>query len=33
LTLAPRLLLHATALGFRHPLTGGALAFESAPPF
>lgn len=33
LTLAPRLLLHAATLGFCHPLTGEALAFESPPPF
>ncbi|MCW8918459.1 MAG: RluA family pseudouridine synthase [Gammaproteobacteria bacterium] len=33
LTLAPRLLLHAATLGFRHPLTGELLAFESPPPF
>lgn len=31
--LSPRLLLHAGALRFAHPLTGEALAFESAAPF
>jgi tRNA pseudouridine32 synthase/23S rRNA pseudouridine746 synthase len=31
--MAERLLLHSTTLGFRHPVTGEALAFESAPPF
>jgi tRNA pseudouridine32 synthase/23S rRNA pseudouridine746 synthase len=30
---APRLLLHACALGFVHPATGERLAFESAPDF
>lgn len=29
----PRLLLHATALGFGHPVSGTALAFESPAPF
>jgi len=29
---APRLMLHAVALGFRHPLTGAALLIESPPP-
>ena len=33
LMMAERLLLHATALGFRHPVTGEAMAFESPPPF
>ncbi|MFZ1425750.1 MAG: RluA family pseudouridine synthase, partial [Geminicoccaceae bacterium] len=27
-----RILLHARRLGFVHPVTGAALAFESAPP-
>jgi tRNA pseudouridine32 synthase/23S rRNA pseudouridine746 synthase len=31
--LSGRLLLHAASLGFAHPLTGVALAFESAAPF
>ena len=31
--LAPRLLLHATALRFAHPLTGQLLALHSPPPF
>ena len=31
--LASRLLLHAQALAFAHPLTGEPLRFESAPPF
>jgi tRNA pseudouridine32 synthase / 23S rRNA pseudouridine746 synthase len=31
--LAPRLLLHATALQLAHPATGEALAFVSAAPF
>ncbi len=31
--LAERLLLHACALSFRHPLTGEAMAFENAPGF
>ena len=31
--MAPRLLLHAQALGFAHPKTGEPLRFESAPPF
>lgn len=31
--MAERLLLHSTSLGFRHPVTGETLAFESAPPF
>lgn len=31
--LAPRLLLHATALCFAHPLTGQPLAFGSPAPF
>jgi tRNA pseudouridine32 synthase/23S rRNA pseudouridine746 synthase len=31
--LATRLLLHACSLRFAHPLTGEALAFESAAPF
>jgi len=30
---APRLLLHASRLEFRHPITGEALSFESPPPF
>ena len=30
---APRLLLHASALGFIHPATGEALAFENQPDF
>ena len=30
---APRLLLHACALGFAHPATGCLLAFDSAPAF
>lgn len=30
---APRLLLHACELSFRHPLSGEALRFRSAPPF
>ena len=30
---APRLLLHACALGFGHPLHGGWCAFASQPPF
>lgn len=29
---APRLLLHATALGFRHPMTGEAVKFSSEIP-
>ena len=33
LTMAGRMLLHATALGFRHPRTGDIVAFESLPPF
>jgi tRNA pseudouridine32 synthase/23S rRNA pseudouridine746 synthase len=31
--LAPRLLLHASALAFRHPANGERLALQSAPPF
>lgn len=31
--LAPRLLLHASALAFRHPSSGERLALHSAPPF
>jgi tRNA pseudouridine32 synthase/23S rRNA pseudouridine746 synthase len=31
--LSGRLLLHAWSLGFAHPATGAALAFESQPPF
>lgn len=31
--MAPRLLLHAWSLRFKHPVTGEELAFESAPPF
>jgi tRNA pseudouridine32 synthase/23S rRNA pseudouridine746 synthase len=31
--LAPRLLLHATALRFSHPATGEPMAFASAAPF
>ena len=31
--LSGRLLLHACSLSFVHPLTGKALAFESAAPF
>ncbi|SFC48908.1 ribosomal large subunit pseudouridine synthase A [Polaromonas sp. OV174] len=30
---APRLLLHACALHFEHPVSGARLAFESAPAF
>lgn len=30
---APRLMLHATQIGFDHPLTGIPMVFESAPPF
>jgi tRNA pseudouridine32 synthase / 23S rRNA pseudouridine746 synthase len=30
---APRLLLHATELSFRHPVTQAVLCFESAAPF
>ena len=30
---APRLLLHASALGLAHPLTGASLDLHSAPPF
>ncbi|MDP2761840.1 MAG: RluA family pseudouridine synthase [Sideroxyarcus sp.] len=30
---APRLLLHACALGFKHPASGEALRIEHAPPF
>lgn len=30
---APRLLLHASALGFEHPFDGRALEFQSTPPF
>jgi tRNA pseudouridine32 synthase/23S rRNA pseudouridine746 synthase len=30
---APRLLLHATVLQLRHPVTGEAVRFESAAPF
>jgi tRNA pseudouridine32 synthase/23S rRNA pseudouridine746 synthase len=30
---ADRLLLHASALRFAHPLSGEPIAFESAPPF
>ncbi|RYX92715.1 MAG: RluA family pseudouridine synthase [Comamonadaceae bacterium] len=30
---APRLLLHATTLGFRHPVTGESLEFHSPVPF
>ncbi|MDP3309765.1 MAG: RluA family pseudouridine synthase, partial [Polaromonas sp.] len=30
---APRLLLHASQLGFVHPVSGEMLRFESAPPF
>ena len=29
---AGRLCLHATRLGFTHPVTGARVAFESAPP-
>lgn len=32
-SLAPRLLLHASALGLPHPVHGGCLTFASAPPF
>ena len=32
-TLAQRVYLHACALAFSHPVTGAALAFESAAPF
>ncbi|HET9462440.1 MAG TPA: pseudouridine synthase [Thiobacillus sp.] len=32
-SMAKRLLLHACALSFAHPLTGNALAFERPPPF
>jgi tRNA pseudouridine32 synthase/23S rRNA pseudouridine746 synthase len=31
--LAPRLMLHATALEFAHPVSDAQLRFESAPPF
>lgn len=30
---APRLLLHASGIAFRHPLSGQAMAFESPPEF
>ncbi|MDM0011842.1 RluA family pseudouridine synthase [Variovorax sp. J22P168] len=30
---APRLLLHASRLGFEHPADGRPMCFESAPPF
>ncbi len=30
---APRLLLHATALAFEHPVSGTPLSFTSPPPF
>jgi tRNA pseudouridine32 synthase/23S rRNA pseudouridine746 synthase len=30
---APRLLLHASALGFAHPRDGSPLRFESEAPF
>ncbi|MFH0933677.1 MAG: RluA family pseudouridine synthase [Pseudomonadota bacterium] len=30
---APRLLLHASSLGFDHPVRGDLLRFESPPPF
>jgi tRNA pseudouridine32 synthase/23S rRNA pseudouridine746 synthase len=30
---APRLMLHAEALGFRHPQSGEALNFRAAVPF
>ena len=30
---APRLLLHAAALGFRHPISGAWLIVKSEPPF
>ncbi len=33
LTMAERLLLHASALGFRHPVTAEMMTFESRPPF
>lgn len=33
LSLAPRLMLHATHLGFRHPVSGEYLRFSSAAPF
>ena len=33
LAMAPRLLLHAHALGFVHPVTGKVLQFESPVPF
>lgn len=33
LAAAPRLLLHATDLAFRHPATDAPMAFHSAPPF
>jgi 23S rRNA pseudouridine1911/1915/1917 synthase len=29
---APRLMLHAASLGFRHPVTGVTLAWTAAPP-
>lgn len=32
-SVAPRLLLHATGLTLRHPLTGGLLSLSSEPPF
>jgi 23S rRNA pseudouridine1911/1915/1917 synthase len=28
----PRQALHAASLGFRHPISGQALHFESSPP-
>ena len=31
--IAERLMLHASRLNFTHPISGGALAFQSAPPF
>jgi tRNA pseudouridine32 synthase / 23S rRNA pseudouridine746 synthase len=30
---APRLLLHASALGLSHPLSAEPICFESPPPF
>jgi len=31
--MAPRLMLHATTLGFEHPTTGNWLSGESEPDF
>lgn len=30
---APRLLLHASELGFTHPVSGERVLFQSVPPF